>query len=75
MNDCKESLETYLLSQEYIKNNMKNLSQECPDKVIKFMLKKESNETLNKLINCSFSDSLDKKYFEKLLINTCDKLS
>ena len=75
MNDCIESFETYLLSQEYIKNNMKKLSKECPDKVLKFMLKKESSETFNKLINCSFSDSLDKKYFEKLLINTCDKLS
>ena len=75
MADCKESIESYLISQEHIKNTMKHLSKECPDKVLKFMLTAESQETFNKLTNCTFSDSLNKKYFKKLIINSCYKLN
>ena len=74
MADCKESIISYLMLQETIKNNMKELSKECPDKVLKFMLLPEYKETCSKLADCSFTDTLNKKYLKKLLINTCDKL-
>lgn len=74
MTDCKESIESYLITQEHILNNMKNLSKECPDKVLKFLLLNESKDIHNKLINCTFSDSLNKKYIMKLFINKCEQL-
>lgn len=75
MADCKESIESYLMLQETIKNNMKELSKECPDKVLKFILLPEYKEIYAKLADCSFTDTLNKKYLKKVLINTCDKLS
>ena len=68
MNDCKESIISYLMLQEHIKNNMKELSKECPDKVLKFMLLPEYKETSSKLSDCSFADVLNKKYPRK---NNC----
>ena len=73
-NICRESIETYLYIQDKIKDNMTNLSKECPDKVIKFLLEKESVKTIDNLKNCTWSDSYDKKTLLKLIMNKCENL-
>lgn len=72
MSSCSETFTYYLIHQEIIKQNMKKLSDECPDKVIKFLLKSESKNTIDKLIECSWTDYLDKKFVKKTLLKTCD---
>ena len=54
---------------------MNNLSKECPDKVLKFLLKSESKNTIDKLIDCSWTDNFDKKFIKKILLKTCDELN
>lgn len=74
MSPCKDSIQDYLYFQEQIKQNMQKLKDKCPDKVLKFLLARESQTTLNKMINCSWSDSMDKKYLSKLLKIKCEDL-
>lgn len=74
MSPCKDSIQDYLYFQEQIKQNMQKLQDKCPNKVIKFLLARESQTTLNKMINCSWSDSMDKKYLSKLLKIKCEDL-
>lgn len=74
MSPCKDSIQDYLYFQEQIKQNMQKLQDKCPDKVIKFLLARESQTTLNKMINCTWSDSMDKKYLSKLLKIKCEDL-
>ena len=73
-NICRESIETYLYIQGKIKDNMTNLAKECPEKVIKFLLEKESAKTIDNLKNCTWSDSSDKKTLLKLLTDKCKNL-
>ena len=74
MPSCSETIKLYIMQQEKIKENMNKLLEECPDKVLKFLLQKESNTTLNNLINCTWTDSLDKKYIQKIIKKTCNNL-
>ena len=74
MSPCKDSIQDYLYFQERIKLNMNEIKDKCPEKVIKFLLARESQTTLNKMINCTWSDSMDKKYLSKLLKIKCEDL-
>ena len=74
MSSCSETFKYYLIHQEIIKQNMKKLSDECPDKVLKFLLNKESNSTKKSLVDCTWTDFYDKKYFSKILKKTCNDL-
>ena len=71
---CKDSIENYLNAEEKLKQNMSKLSNECPDKVLNFLLKTESKSTKDKLMICTWTDNIDKKYLQKLLIKKCDDL-
>lgn len=61
--DCSLAIEEYILYKEAIKNRLKNLEPDCPKEVLKYLLKPESNSRINKLINCEYTDSFDKKLF------------
>lgn len=74
MSSCSESIENYLYTQEKIKKNMLKLKDECPDKVLQFILSRESKHTIKKLIDCSWSDFLDKKHLSKLNKIKCEDL-
>lgn len=74
MSSCSESIEDYLYAQEKIKKNMLKLKDECPDKVLSFILSRESTNTIKKLIDCTWSDFSDKKHILKLLKIKCDDL-
>ena len=67
MSSCSNSIKEYLFAQEQIKQNMKKIQNECPDKIINFVLSKESSSTIQNLINCSWSDFSDKKHIIKLI--------
>jgi len=71
--ECYDIL-NYFEYDNKIKNNLAELSKECPDKVLQFLLKPESKTTITKLHYCEFSDSIDKKFLNKLLIRSCDQL-
>ena len=74
MSSCSESIEDYLYDQEKIKKNMSKLKDECPDKVLRFMLKRESKHTIKKLIDCTWSDFSDKKHLSKITKLKCGDL-
>ena len=74
MSSCSESIEDYLYAQEKIKKNMSKLKDECPDKVLRFMLKRESTTTIKKLIDCTWSDFSDKKHLFKITKLKCEDL-
>ena len=46
---------------EYVK-----IKDKCPDKVLRFMLSRESKHTIKKLIDCTWSDFSDKKHLSKI---------
>jgi hypothetical protein len=75
MSSCSDTIKHYILQQEKTKENMNKLSKECPDKVLKFLLQKESTTTINKLIDCSWTDTFDKKYILKITKKTCKELN
>ena len=74
MSSCSESIEDYLYTQEKIKKNMTKLKDECPDKVLRFMLSRESTTTIKKLIDCTWSDFSDKKHLSKITKLKCGEL-
>jgi hypothetical protein len=74
MLDCSESIKDYLYAQEQIKKNMSKLKDECPDKVLKFMLSRESKHTIKKLIVCTWSDFSDKKHLSRITKLKCGDL-
>lgn len=74
MSSCSNSIEDYLYAQEKIKKNMSKLKDECPDKVLKFMLLRESTSTIKKLIDCTWSDFSDKKHLFKITKLKCKDL-
>ena len=74
MSCCSESIKDYLNAKEKIKNNMSKLKDECPDKVLKFMLSKESTNTIKKLIDCTWSDFFDKKHLFKIIKFKCEDI-
>ena len=71
---CQETIIEYLNLQEKIKNNMKKIEKECPEKVLKFILSKESRSTYGKLVNCTWLDSIDKKSLRKVIKIKCEDL-
>jgi hypothetical protein len=74
MSSCEDTIKYYLHFQEEIKNNMNKIYEECPNKVLKFMLKPESNSTKENIIKCTWSDNIDKKFISKLLKKSCKDL-
>jgi len=74
MSSCSESIEDYLYAQEKIKKNMSKLKKECPDKVLNFILSRESTSTIKKLIDCTWSDFSDKKHISKISKMKCRDL-
>ena len=74
MSSCSESIEDYLYAQEKIKKNMTKLKDKCPDKVLNFMLSRESTSTIKKLIDCTWSDFSDKKHLLKITKLKCGDL-
>jgi len=74
MSSCSNSIEDYLHAQEKIKKNMSKLKEECPDKVLRFMLSRESKHTIKKLIDCTWSDFSDKKHLSKITKLKCGDL-
>ena len=74
MSSCGESIKDYLYDQEKIKKNMIKLKDECPDKVLNFMLSRESKHTIKKLIDCTWSDFSDKKHLLRITKLKCGDL-
>ena len=71
---CDEGIKDYLYAQEQIKKNMSRLKYQCPVTVLNFMLQKESENTIKKLIDCTWSDHLDKKFLLKINKLKCEDL-
>ena len=74
MNLCKETIQDYLYTQEKIKSNMIKLKDKCPEKVLNFLLIKESQSNINNLSNCTYSDKINKKSIMNLLKTKCEDL-
>lgn len=72
MSDCSRSIAEYFAYQEAIKNKLQGLKNECPIDVLNYLLKKESTNRMNKVINCSYVDTMDKKrYIDYTKMDTC----
>lgn len=70
--DCYLSIEDYFNSQINIKTKLKELKQECPELVLKYLLKTESKNRINLLLECKYTDKLDKKLYQDYLkMDTC----
>lgn len=75
MMDCSMSIMEYFAYQEAIKDKLHGLKNECPMEVLKYLLKKESKTRMNRVIDCSYSDTLDKKrYIEFTKLDNCNSL-
>lgn len=75
MSDCSISIAEYFAYQEAIKNKLQGLKNECPIDVLNYLLKKESANRMNKVINCSYVDTMDKKrYIDYTKMDTCKNL-
>lgn len=61
--DCSLAIKEYILYKEAIKHRLKILEPDCPKEVLKYLLNPESISRINKLINCEYTDSIDKKLF------------
>ena len=75
MVDCSISIAEYFAYQEAIKYKLYGLQYECPLDVLKYLLKRESTSRMNKVIDCSYTDTLDKKrYIEYTKMSSCKYL-
>ena len=75
MTDCSISIAEYFAYQEAIKYKIHDLKDECPLDVLKYLLKRESTSRMNRVIDCSYTDTLDKKrYIEYTKLNSCKSL-
>jgi len=75
MTDCSISIAEYFAYQEAIKHKLRGLQDECPLDVLKYLLKRESTSRMNKVIDCSYTDTLDKKrYVEFTKLDSCKSL-
>lgn len=75
MADCSISIAEYFAYQEAIKHKLCGLQDECPLDVLKYLLKRESTSRMNKVIDCSYKDTLDKKrYVEFTKLDSCESL-
>jgi len=75
MTDCSISIAEYFAYQEAIKYKIHDLKDECPMDVLKYLLKRESTSRMNRVIECSYTDTLDKKrYIEYTKLDSCKSL-
>ena len=75
MTDCSISIAEYFAYQEAIKKKLRGLQDECPVDVLKYLVKRESVTRMNKVIDCSYTDTLDKKrYVEFTKLDSCKSL-
>ena len=75
MADCSISIAEYFAYQEAIKKSLRELQHECPIDVLKYLLKRESISRMNRVIDCSYTDTLDKKrYIEYTKLDSCKSL-
>jgi hypothetical protein len=75
MTDCSISIAEYFAYQEAIKNKLWGLKDECPVEVLNYLLKRESITRMNRVIDCSYTDKLDKKrYIEYTKLDNCKSL-
>lgn len=75
MTDCSISIAEYFAYQDAIKRKLYDLKDECPKEVLNFLIKKESTSRMNKVIDCSYTDTLDKKrYIEYTKMSSCKYL-
>lgn len=75
MTDCSISISEYFAYQAAIKHKLYGLKDECPMEVLNYLLKQESATRINKIIDCSYVDTLDKKrYTEYTKLNSCKSL-
>jgi len=73
--DCSISMSEYFAYQEAIKLKLQGLKDDCPMDVLKYLLKRESTSRMNRVIDCSYTDTLDKKrYVEYTKLNSCKLL-
>ena len=74
MIDCKISIEEYFTYQRVLKSNLDSLRDECPQLVLKYLLKPESDSRIKKLLDCSYVDKFDIKLYRDIQhMRTCDK--
>jgi len=75
MSDCSISIAEYFAYQEAIKHKLRGLQDECPIDVLKYLIKRESVSRMNKVIDCLYTDTLDKKrYVEFTKLDSCKSL-
>ena len=75
MTDCSISIAEYFAYQEAIKHKLHRLKDECPMEVLNYLLKRESITRMNRVIDCSYTDTLDKKrYIEYTKLDSCKSL-
>ena len=75
MTDCRISFAEYFAYQEAIKDKLRGLKDECPMEVLNYLLKRESISRINRVIDCSYTDTLDKKrYIEYTKLDNCKSL-
>jgi hypothetical protein len=75
MADCSISFAEYFAYQEAIKHKLQGLKDECPREVLNYLLKRESISRMNRVIDCSYTDTLDKKrYIEYTKLDSCKSL-
>ena len=75
MADCSISIAEYFAYQGAIKHKLRGLQDECPLDVLKYLLKRESKSRMDKVIDCSYTDTLDKKrYVEFTKLDSCKSL-
>lgn len=73
--ECKASLYIYIQIQNLKKTKLSELQHCCPDLVIKYLLKFEQKNIIDKLLNCELEDKLNKKlYIDLSNMDTCQKL-
>lgn len=74
-NECKESLYIYLQLQNLKKAKLAELQYCCPDLVLRYLLKFEQKNTIDKLLKCEFEDKFNKKlYIDISNMDTCERL-
>ena len=75
MTECSISIAEYFAYKEAINHKLRGLQDECPLDVLKYLLKPESITRINKVIDCSYTDTIDKKrYVEFTKLNSCKSL-
>jgi hypothetical protein len=73
--ECSVAISEYFGYQIIIKNKLNNLQKECPEEVLKYLLKHETKSRMDKVIKCQYTDHFDKKlYLELTNMDSCKNL-